>query len=510
MGKNIKRTLIFFFLFTASLITSCSKKKKENFIDVPIDIGTMWVNTTIDPHRAIGLPDLLWERLVFEPLFAYDEFSSPEPLLIKNFTKKDNGKILILELKKNIKFSNGKTLTAEDVLNSFKRFLRLYPFRPAILNIEGAEKFRKGKSNEISGIKVINKGSLMVNLSQAIPDSANIFSSMETSILIAGCGGKCLYGTGPYMIKDVKKLSSETLIILERNPYYTRIKPFISNIRVHLYNSQNEFSKMIEKCKLSTFVEYIPYNLRVPPCYRITKSPLIGGMYMVINPWLYPTSDRKLRNFLRYISWKGGFLKKTGINFGTAPRLIMPYGINFFSYIRSGGFEENIYRERGIRLTTRNLKEATRTLFLEFLERRLSALGIKLKNLGWVNDWRKFTEKGGKKKINFFLTYFAPSYSSPFYYFSSIFSPAGELNEYNYPFKKGIKLLKEYTTAKKGKEKIKLLNEMEIEAEKESIAFPVMYSLFLVGRKKNIYGIRTNNLGYVFFEGVKIKNETQE
>lgn len=59
---------------------------------------------------------------IFEGLYTFNSANSPVALLASGERIKDNGKTIVISLRKNVKFHNGKQMTSADVLASLKRW----------------------------------------------------------------------------------------------------------------------------------------------------------------------------------------------------------------------------------------------------------------------------------------------------------------------------------------------------------------------------------------------------
>lgn len=59
---------------------------------------------------------------IFETLYAFDAAYNPQPLLATGETVEDGGKTLVITLRQDVMFHNGKQMTAEDVVASLKRW----------------------------------------------------------------------------------------------------------------------------------------------------------------------------------------------------------------------------------------------------------------------------------------------------------------------------------------------------------------------------------------------------
>ena len=74
-----------------------------------VQVGTATIASTISMH-------------MFETLYAFDAGFEPQPLLASGDRIEDDGKTLVISIRKGVPFHNGKELTAKDVAASLKRW----------------------------------------------------------------------------------------------------------------------------------------------------------------------------------------------------------------------------------------------------------------------------------------------------------------------------------------------------------------------------------------------------
>lgn len=77
---------------------------------------------TLDQHVVTSDLTTMIAQHIFEGLYTFDSKYSPVPLLVKSEEIKDDGKVVVLTLREGVKFHNGKTLDAEDVVASLNRW----------------------------------------------------------------------------------------------------------------------------------------------------------------------------------------------------------------------------------------------------------------------------------------------------------------------------------------------------------------------------------------------------
>ncbi|SIT72991.1 ABC transporter substrate-binding protein [Edaphobacillus lindanitolerans] len=74
-----------------------------------------WMSTGASPTR-----DVSWH--IFETLFALDQDFQAKPMIAEGFEKSDDEKVYIITLRKDVKFHDGSTVSADDVVASINRW----------------------------------------------------------------------------------------------------------------------------------------------------------------------------------------------------------------------------------------------------------------------------------------------------------------------------------------------------------------------------------------------------
>lgn len=194
--------------------------------------------TTLDPARVsdVDTGDLL--NNVFEGLLAYDENNKLVGRLAEKWETPDNGKTWVFTLRKGIKFSNGREMTAEDVKWSLERACAKDFSSPTAVgylsNIVGVEEEASGKANEISGVKVIDPSTIQISLDQARPYFLGNLTYPCSYVVAKEAAGKdqiddikAAVGTGPFKIA---KYDHGQQVVLEANKDYYLGTPKLEKI----------------------------------------------------------------------------------------------------------------------------------------------------------------------------------------------------------------------------------------------------------------------------------------
>jgi peptide/nickel transport system substrate-binding protein len=184
--------------------------------------------STLDP--AIGYDWQNWSMIkaLFNGLMDYQAGTyNLEPDLAKSFTISPDGKIYTFKLREDVKFHNGRKLTAEDIKYSIERAINPKTQSPGqgfFWSIKGFDEMVAGTATELSGMTVVDPYTLKIELSS--PDATFLhvmainfaFAVPKEEVEKYGQDfGKHPVGTGAFSMKEWK-LGQR--VVYERNPDY--------------------------------------------------------------------------------------------------------------------------------------------------------------------------------------------------------------------------------------------------------------------------------------------------
>ena len=246
---------------------------------------------TIDPQKAANATDVSVIRQLFSTLFTYDDGLQIVPDLAAEIPTVDNGgisrdgKTYTIKLRKELKWSDGKPLTAADVVYGFKRMLDPRVAGPNTSNyysIVGAKDYNSAlgtkaapktpSDNDLDalraavGLQAPDTTTVVINLSQqngsflqqlsvwpSAPVRQDIVESKGDTWTEAGS----LIGDGPFVLKEWVHADHFTLT---PNPLWHRGTPKLRQVNIRLIDDD-----------VTAFASYLTGELdaaAVPPANR--------------------------------------------------------------------------------------------------------------------------------------------------------------------------------------------------------------------------------------------------
>ncbi len=219
MKKKIAFILVFTALTTAFSGCNSASDKTGDSDSSSITVGiTQDLEESLDPHKAeaAATREILFN--VFEGLYKPDSNGELIPAVAESYELSEDGLVYTFILRDNVLFHNGETVTAEDVISSFK----------SCAGTDGETPLIPAFSN-IASIEETDDGIIAITLSERDPDFMSYVASVKAAIMPAGQTDADTnpIGTGPY--KYISRSVQEN-IKMEKFDEYWGEKAYIENV----------------------------------------------------------------------------------------------------------------------------------------------------------------------------------------------------------------------------------------------------------------------------------------
>ena len=248
----MKRKLIYLSILVLLVLFACSQKenKKETVEKEEKKILTMAQKAeikTLDPQKATDSVSRSIIKLINQTLVYIDNEGNIVPELAQEITKVSPKETLI-KIKNDIKFSNGETLTIDDVLFSLERAKASPKMSQDLYMIESFEKVddRTLKINTLYDAgnllhKLASGGVAIINKKALEKDENNII------------------GTGMFKLKEW--IAGEKLV-LERNEFFKDSKSNIDTLVVKFVPEANSRMIMLETGEIDLARDLLPLDFK--------------------------------------------------------------------------------------------------------------------------------------------------------------------------------------------------------------------------------------------------------
>ncbi len=301
-------------LFVPLFFVSCFKKKPNELVLFPPE-STFRFNINSEP------PTLDWSKAtdttsgmildnIMEGLLSYD-FSGKsvrlKPALAEKWTSAKNGKIWIFTLKKGIKWSDGKNLTAYHIRDGWERLLNpktASEYGYFLYSVKNARAYNEGKIKDFSkvGVSIDTKGRLIVELEEkkswfpylmshtsAYPIRKDITVKHGSRWTEPGN----IVTLGAYLLKTWEH---DKRIILTRNPLYHGSPAKIKNILIYIISESGTALNLFEKGRIDAVRDLPSRELPVLSQKKEYRSKaLLSTYYYGFNVRQKPFDDVRVR-----------------------------------------------------------------------------------------------------------------------------------------------------------------------------------------------------------------------
>ena len=270
---------------------------------------------TLDP--AIGYDWTNWPaiKMVFDGLLDYDSGTTIMPRLAESLpTVSADGTVYTFKLRKDVKFSNGREFTADDVVYTITRVLDPATGSPGagfFVGIKGAQEFIDGSVTTVEGIQALDANTVEFTLSA--PDVTFLnkmalnfaFIVPQEEVEKAGENfGHAPVGTGPFTLKEWK---SGEFLAFERNPnYFYEGLPYLDSITIQVGVAPDVALLRLEKGEIQMMGDPPPgadwTRITTDPAWanRIEKQPTVNTTYIAINTTMEPFDKVEVRQALNH------------------------------------------------------------------------------------------------------------------------------------------------------------------------------------------------------------------
>ena len=268
---------------------------------------------TLDPHLTTDTGSAFLVVEIFSGLVSFDTDLNLIPDIADSWEIDSSGTVYTFRLRPDVKFHNGKPVTAGDFKWSIERAASpktASPVADTYLNdIVGAMDYMEGKASSIEGIKVIDDLTLQVTVDAP---KAYILAKLTypTAFVLdretVEAGGSNWWvdnavGTGPFKLKEYR---IGERIILERNADFYRTPPKLDFIHMNLAGGQSMAMYENDEIDITGVGLFDLDRVQDPnePLNRelVVAPPDFSVFYLGMNPNYPPFEESKFRQALNH------------------------------------------------------------------------------------------------------------------------------------------------------------------------------------------------------------------
>ena len=299
----------------------------------PVSGGTLTISfkddfKTLDPAVAYDTDSWSVERAIYNGLLDYKGFTTElGPDIAEAMPDITNGgKTYTFKIRKGVKFSNGREVTADDFKYSWERMLNPKTAGPMTGGpfwggVHGAQDFFSGTATQIAGIKVVDPYTLEVDLDTPSQSFLNIvampFGFVIPKEAVAAAGTDFSHkpvGTGAFVLD---KWTPGQLLVVKKNANYFGTKPYLDEIDLQIgvtpevgyLRMQNNQMDIPQPDISMPSAQYIQLSSNPNWKNRILSTPNVDIWYLAMNVNMKPFDNKLVRQAFNMVVSKANQIK---------------------------------------------------------------------------------------------------------------------------------------------------------------------------------------------------------
>ncbi len=268
---------------------------------------------SLDPAKAVGLPEIQVIRDLFEGLVNEDAHGKPAPGVAESWHS-NNFRIWTFKLRKDARWSDGSPVTAQDFVYSWRRLVNPQTASPfawfaALAGIKNADAIAKGNmALESLGVSALDNTTLRVQLERPVPwfpslaANAALFPVRESNLARFGQSWTApgqIVGNGAFVLRE--RVVNEKLVLTPNRQYWDNAKTVLQRVTFVPVNQESAATKRYLAGDID-ISESFPKNLYHKLLKEIPRQvhtpPQLGTYYYAFNTQKGPTADVRVRQAL--------------------------------------------------------------------------------------------------------------------------------------------------------------------------------------------------------------------
>ena len=282
--------------------------------------------TTLDPANTIIAGDIYTLNQVFEPLFITNPNGSLVPWLALTYTTSKDHLTWTFHLRKGVTFSDGKPLTADDVVFSIKR---------EAANSNGPLSFL---DFAVKSIKAQGSDTVVFKLKVPWAPFLSDISVFANAIVPANFGGKSEkaffqspVGTGAFMLPS---WTPDSNLTLKANPHYwQKGRPYVDSVTINYVTDDNQrvlqvtsgqaqIADSIPPANVKSLQSNGAVNVRLFPAWQVDL--------LVFNEQVKYFKDAHVRRAITYAINRPGLVEAASFGTSRPGNSFFPPSLEFF------------------------------------------------------------------------------------------------------------------------------------------------------------------------------------
>ncbi len=460
---------------------------------------------------------------LFDGLVRLDENLAVAPAIARDWRVSFDGKTYTFHLRRDVRFHNGRAVTARDFVYSLTRLLD--PRWKAVdseyyTRIGGAGAFSSGKADRVSGLKAVGSHTLQISLEQPYAPFLHVLSLPSASVVPREAVesrqrpfGRSPVGTGAFRLK---RLGPGSVVHLESHSNYFMGRPYLDGLRIRTVPALTDRESFREFARGRLDLSFIPAD-QIPRAsarsdWAVRSFPVLRLLYLGINMKDPDLSHPLLRKAV-WLAIDPGAVYAGLTDFEPTDRLI-PFSLlgSRRQPLRNRNleaakqtlrqFEQNQPVPPRLTLWTSSRLPAARRR-LEHLLQGPRSIGLKIA-VRTVDSMRDLLNGIYAGRAPMFLLGEVIDFPDPDALLSRLFHSCSNGNPFGYSNPEVDRLLRRARGTRNEKGRARLYRQIEEKILSDYVVAPLALVRYSLVRRERVRGLEINALGFQHFHFRKV------
>lgn len=473
---------------------------------------------TLDPALSIDKYAVTVIQQVFDGLVQFDQDLNVIPAIAKSWKISHDGLTYTFFLREGVKFHNGREVTSDDFIYSFKRIIDSKTKSPAARFLDrvlGFKEFREGKESHVEGLSSKGKYIFEVRLSEPYSPFLSILAMNKFKAVPreeaekSGVDyGKFPVGTGPFRFVSMKEGQE---IVVEANPDYFEGRPCLDRIIFKIFHGsprEEIYGKFKERELEDSPVPFKEVE-EVRSCkqYVFVQKPTLSLRFYGFNTQIEPLKKEGVRRVINLAVPKEEIGRDILKGMTHLTDRIIPLGMPGYTPAKTGGgyqpqkakeFLQELGYSGGKNVAPIEFWSAAKSELavkeLELVKSHLSQIGISL-HIRYETHWPKFQELLSSKKAPMFMYAWYADFPDPDNFLGTLFHSKSSYNYTAYHNPEVDRLIDKAKTERDYLRRTEIYRKIEEIILEDAPIVPMVNHLLQMVYQPYVRGVEVNALG---------------
>jgi oligopeptide transport system substrate-binding protein len=485
-----------------------------------------WSPRNLDPAFSTDIYSVTLIQQIFDGLVQFDQSLNIVPAIANDWSVTEDGLTYTFSLRDDVKFHNGRTVTAADFVYSFTRILNPREESSALSffeRIKGADFYRRGESNTIEGLEALSPNTLQITLKEPFAPFLSLLAMKSSKVVpreeVERWGEDFSHhpvGTGPFRLESWEG----SRIVLSANPDYHEGSPHLDRVVYTIYAGAQR-QKILQEFLADRLEEAAVFGadreeLAQTTVYQFVRKPSLSLQFYGMNCTSTPLKDKRVRQALGWAINKEKIIREVFKDQFIAAETILPPGMTGYTPENAAyGYD----RERAKELLAKagyspSQKKLSLTLLsasksnvaqkeLAMVAADLAAVGVELQ-IKYETDWPAFEATLHSGRFQLYRYFWSADIPDPDDFLNVICGSDSLYNFMRYSNQKVDRLLSQALVETDIIKRVRLYREAESMILEDAPMIPFMYWVFESVFQPYVKGLEISALGSPYIPLKKI------